>query len=192
MSASGQAAGQRAPSDTRRRIEEEALRLFLNRSFAGASVRDLAHALGLTTAALYYHYPSKDDMLVSVVTPFLSDSASFLGELEAAVEHPSFYRKALEAYYDLIAGHLEVFRLISTDASVRAHPGIAPELGRQSSRFWELLTGGDRSHGRQLRVAAALGALRRPMRLANADLVADRDAIVEGGLRALGEVSPRR
>lgn len=44
---------------TRRRILAAALRLFSRDGFHGTSVRGLARSVGLTEAAIYYHFPSK-------------------------------------------------------------------------------------------------------------------------------------
>jgi TetR/AcrR family transcriptional repressor of uid operon len=44
---------------TRGRILETALALFSRNGFHGASIRDIASAIGLTEAAIYYHFPSK-------------------------------------------------------------------------------------------------------------------------------------
>lgn len=44
---------------TRRRILTAALRLFSRNGFHGASIRDIARSVGLTEAAIYYHFPSK-------------------------------------------------------------------------------------------------------------------------------------
>src|SRR3972149_438995 len=44
---------------TRSRILATALRLFSRNGFHGTSVRTLARTVGLTEAAIYYHFPSK-------------------------------------------------------------------------------------------------------------------------------------
>ncbi len=44
---------------TRRRILKTALPLFSRHGFHGASIRDIARAVGLTEAAIYYHFRSK-------------------------------------------------------------------------------------------------------------------------------------
>ena len=44
---------------TRRRILAAALRLFSRNGFHGTSIRVLARSVGLTEAAIYYHFPSK-------------------------------------------------------------------------------------------------------------------------------------
>jgi len=52
---------------TASRIEGAALELFFERGYKSTSMRDIAQALGITAAALYNHYPSKDQILFSMV-----------------------------------------------------------------------------------------------------------------------------
>lgn len=68
---------------TAARIEEAALGLFFERGYKSTSMRDIAQALGITAAALYNHYPSKDQILYSMVKR-LHDELE--GSLVAAVE----------------------------------------------------------------------------------------------------------
>ncbi|MFE8598255.1 TetR/AcrR family transcriptional regulator [Archangium violaceum] len=56
------------PEGARRRILETALRLFASQGFHGTSVRDVAKELGLGPSALYSHFPSKEHLLVELVT----------------------------------------------------------------------------------------------------------------------------
>jgi AcrR family transcriptional regulator len=51
---------------TRERILDEALDLFLEKGFDNASLRELAERMGFTKAALYYHFPSKADILMGL------------------------------------------------------------------------------------------------------------------------------
>ncbi len=56
-----------APStDTRQRILDVALDLFIEQGFDGTSLRQIAEQLGVTKAALYYHFESKDDILMAL------------------------------------------------------------------------------------------------------------------------------
>ncbi|HSZ38050.1 MAG TPA: helix-turn-helix domain-containing protein [Acidimicrobiales bacterium] len=54
-------------SATRRRILEIALSLMSQRGVDGTSMRDLASACGLNVASLYHYFPSKRDLLESVL-----------------------------------------------------------------------------------------------------------------------------
>ncbi len=51
---------------TRDRILDEALDLFIEKGFDKASLRELAGRMGFTKAALYYHFPSKADILMAL------------------------------------------------------------------------------------------------------------------------------
>src|ERR687883_59961 len=62
--------GSTAPA-TRARILDAARGLFAERGYAGTSMRDLAEVLGITKAALYYHFPGKADILLALVEPGL-------------------------------------------------------------------------------------------------------------------------
>jgi AcrR family transcriptional regulator len=48
---------------TRRQILDCSLRLFSERGYARTSVRDIAQAVGITDAAIYYHFSSKRELL---------------------------------------------------------------------------------------------------------------------------------
>ena len=51
----------------RHRLIVEATRQFVERGFAGTSMREIADACGVTKAALYYHFPSKADLLLDTL-----------------------------------------------------------------------------------------------------------------------------
>lgn len=52
--------------DTRQRIEAAALDLFAEHGYEKTSLRTITDRLGITKAALYYYFPAKEDILVSV------------------------------------------------------------------------------------------------------------------------------
>jgi AcrR family transcriptional regulator len=55
-----------ASVNTRERILDVALDLFTEQGFDGTSLRQIAEQLGVTKAALYYHFTSKDDILLAL------------------------------------------------------------------------------------------------------------------------------
>ncbi len=71
----------RDSSDTRQRIETEALRLFVERGADGTSVRDIAQAAKVAEGALYRHYESKDALVAHL---FAANYTRFAGELDQA------------------------------------------------------------------------------------------------------------
>lgn len=57
---------QNAADDARRRLEAAALEAFARIGFHGTTTRDIAAAAGMSPAALYVHYPSKEAMLYTL------------------------------------------------------------------------------------------------------------------------------
>ena len=53
--------------NTKEKILEEALKLFAKSGYMGTSMNDIASQLGVTKAALYKHYSSKQEILDSIV-----------------------------------------------------------------------------------------------------------------------------
>lgn len=51
---------------SRLKIMNAAQKLFARRGFDGISIRDIAQAVNMTTASLYYHFPSKEEIFVAV------------------------------------------------------------------------------------------------------------------------------
>lgn len=52
---------------TRVRIREKALELFYRQGFRATTMREITNASGLTPAAFYNHYNSKDDLLLGII-----------------------------------------------------------------------------------------------------------------------------
>lgn len=52
--------------DTRRRIQDVALDLFTEHGYDKTSLREIAEHLGVTKAALYYHFRTKEDIVISI------------------------------------------------------------------------------------------------------------------------------
>src|ERR1700760_2860885 len=61
----GPAMGERR-SDTREKIQAVALELFAEHGYEKTSLREIAERLDVTKAALYYHFNTKEEIIVSL------------------------------------------------------------------------------------------------------------------------------
>ncbi|MFF1924602.1 TetR/AcrR family transcriptional regulator [Streptomyces sp. NPDC058221] len=52
--------------NTRQRIQDVALELFVEQGYEKTSLREISEQLDVTKAALYYHFKTKEDILVSI------------------------------------------------------------------------------------------------------------------------------
>jgi len=58
-------------TSTRERILGIALDLFIEQGYDKVSLREIAERVGVTKAALYYHFASKDDIVRTLIAPVL-------------------------------------------------------------------------------------------------------------------------
>lgn len=57
----------------REKILEEAARLFVDFGYNGISMREIAEAVGISKAALYYHFTDKQALLLAILLDYLED-----------------------------------------------------------------------------------------------------------------------
>jgi AcrR family transcriptional regulator len=145
------------------RIAGLALERFGIDGFAGTSVADLAGALGVSKAAIYYHYRSKNALLHRLVDPLLDAIDACIDTHSAPNRPPPGARQLLGDYLAVLTAHREVVPLVATDIAVLNHPTIGPRIHAQDQRLRTLLAAPDTSPAATLRAEAALGAIRRPL-----------------------------
>jgi AcrR family transcriptional regulator len=73
-----------APPVTRDRIIEQATRLFVTRGYHAMSMREIAEAVGVTKAALYYHFSDKEALFVAVLAASLDRLEGIVQDARAA------------------------------------------------------------------------------------------------------------
>ena len=81
-------------TDTRRRIEDAATKLFVARGITETSVRDITREVGISEGALYRHFESKDDL---VWQTFEQGYTSFARDLESLATHEQTARQKVAA-----------------------------------------------------------------------------------------------
>jgi len=111
--------------DTRSRIQDVALDLFTEQGYEATSLREIAERLGVTKAALYYHFKSKDE----IVTSFMEDRAATLERLvawgQAEPRTDEMRREFVRRYAaELTEGrHYRVMRFLERNqTALRDHP----------------------------------------------------------------------
>jgi AcrR family transcriptional regulator len=146
-----------------RRIAQLALARFRVRGFVGTSIADLAGALGVSKAAIYYHYRSKDALLHRLIDPLLDAIDTCIHDHTTPDTSARTPRQLLGAYLAVLLAHRDVVPLIATDVAVLNHPTIGPRLRAQNHQLRALLTIPDTSVAARLRAEAALGGIWRPL-----------------------------
>ena len=148
--------------DTRARIQQIALELFAEHGYERTSLREIAERLGVTKAALYYHFKSKED----IVRSFTED---YFDRLDALIEwgqgQPTTAQTAnelLDRYISIVMDSGEVFRFMErnqatlrdTEHGKHRFTQFRPRL----NALVEILTGPGATARSRIRAAAALFA----------------------------------
>ena len=84
--------------DTRRELLDLAETLVRTRGYNGFSYRDLAEQIGIKTASIHYHFPTKADLGEALIENERDVFARNLAQLDAAVKDP---RRRLERFIQL-------------------------------------------------------------------------------------------
>jgi AcrR family transcriptional regulator len=117
-------------SGTRQRILDIARELFARQGFTGTSIADIAGGLGTTTAALYYHFRSKADILNALLAEPMVAYKRIIETLESG--SPSA-EDLLGAFIDLTVDSRELAAIIDRDPAVLAM--IDEQLSRTSEEM---------------------------------------------------------
>jgi AcrR family transcriptional regulator len=102
---------------TRERILEVALDLFIEQGFEKTSLREIAERVGVTKAALYYHFESKDEILLALHLPMhdlVGRMAAQLSDNPSSASWVTF----LDWVIDELAAHHRYFLLYQRNAAV--------------------------------------------------------------------------
>ena len=177
----------RATNVTRTRIQDVARALFATRGYDATSLQQIATALDVTKAALYYHFPSKAELLLSLADPFLDGERTLLAGYTDGPLDDAARCELTSALIDLLLAHRPVVAWLTRDLSALAQPEIGERVEANTERLQRLLAGSDQSVAGQVRAVAAVGALTRPVAVLNDVHLSDlRGTIVAAALGALG------
>ena len=163
-------------NDTRERILAVAQDLFIKQGYDKVSLREVAEQVGVTKAALYYHFASKEELLKTLVQPLQAATGQFLEMLDAG---PS--RQAWAANWsrliDWIFENRTLFRLLETNRATFQAFGddwMGAEVHDSvHSRFEALLTDQSVSLEDKARIGASFGAVAGVLGLSGGDTLAD-------------------
>ena len=148
-----------AVGGTKERIQQVALKLFVLHGYERTSLREIADHLGITKAALYYHYSSKQELLKSISKPLMD-------EFEALVAGDPDPETLLRSYIDLLHRHRAVFQLAATDHASLAAAELLERSVNLRREVVRQLAGPDAGPADYVLAAAAFGAIGQGFMLA--------------------------
>lgn len=91
-------------TDTREAIRSVALELFAEQGYDKTSLREISERLGVTKAAVYYHFKTKEEILLSLIEDFLSQVDDVVDWAQARPAGVATRHEVLRRYSELLSG----------------------------------------------------------------------------------------
>ncbi len=143
-------------SDTRERIQKTALDLFVSRGYEKTSLREIAEELGVTKAALYYHFKTKEDILTAIS----EDLGRPVDELIAwAEEQPPTLdtrRELMTRYSAALKSAMPIYHILQENQATLRDLAVGRTLRNRVDAISRLMHTGDVDFDTHIRVASAL------------------------------------
>ena len=147
-------------TDTRSRVQKVALELFAEQGYEKTSLREIAERLGVTKAALYYHFPSKEAIVHSFTDDYFAEIDALVDWAKDQPRTEATRREILQRYVGIVLAGSEVFRFLhQNQASVQAMEAGKDRFARFRGRLdalTDLLAGPDAPLRDRVRASAAV------------------------------------
>lgn len=112
-----------------------ALNLFAERNFASVTIKDIARALDVNTALLYYYFDSKTDLFRATIEQAVAHAFE---HVRSVVEHSDDPAKVIAAWLEShVNKHAEIHRFVKIALDFRSAHECDPDIAAAIERFYD-------------------------------------------------------
>ncbi|GGR77373.1 TetR/AcrR family transcriptional regulator [Streptomyces nojiriensis] len=154
---------QRRRGDTRQRIQDVALELFAEQGYEKTSLREIAERLEVTKAALYYHFKTKEDIIISLFEDLTRPIDELITWAEGQPRTLETKREVLRRYSEAMAGGAVLYRFMQENQATMRELTIGETVKKRLFALVELLRTQDGPLTDQVRCVSALFTLHAGM-----------------------------
>jgi AcrR family transcriptional regulator len=179
--------------DTRQRLIDAAIALFIRHSFAGTSLQMIADELGFTKAAIYHHFRTREQLLTAILEPIIDKLSAVVDDAEKQRGVHARAERMLNGYARLAVENPMLVSVLAADPSVHTVLKANRDWTHMISRQMTLLADVHPGPGGFMRaqfVFAGIAGSADPKREADDEWLVRQ--LVDTGRRALGLRTPRR
>ena len=169
----------------RSRVLDAALALFAEHGVHGTSLQMIADRIGVTKAAVYYQFRSKEDIALEVLRPSIEDTSRVIRIAEALPDAEQRRAVAVSGLIEMTVRHRQLAVFFHGDPAIDQMVLNRPELKEVADRLRELLEGPDRKTADRVAYAVFLSGVAKAA--ANPDLIDIDDADLHRALLDLSE-----
>jgi AcrR family transcriptional regulator len=166
---------QQRRGNTRQRIQDVAIELFAEQGYEKTSLREIAERLDVTKAALYYHFKTKEEILVSL---FADLTQPILDLIEWGRKQPHTLetkQEIIRRYSETLAGAAPLFRFMQENQATVRELRIGETFKERMQGLREILVDPEADLVDQVRCVSAMFTLHAGMFFLQ-DLEADQEA----------------
>lgn len=132
-----------SPDNRRALILDEAAKLFATRGYDATSMRDIASAVGMLPGSIYYHFPSKDEILATIYAIGVDEIITAVqAAIEGAEDPWDRLEAAAVAHLDTLLGRNGYAAAVIADwpgETTEIQPRLVAERDRYETIFRDLI-----------------------------------------------------
>lgn len=163
--------------DTRSRIQAIALDLFTEQGYDATSLREIAERLGVTKAALYYHFKSKEEIVESLTSDHVVRVEALLTWAQEQEVTPEFRMEFIHRYMEnlSVSQHAKIMKFVQQNQPTVKNMPNAAKWRELLHRMIEILVGPNASPAERMRVGLAIFGLHASWMLLPENEVSEAD-----------------
>ncbi|WP_043265509.1 TetR/AcrR family transcriptional regulator [Streptomyces sp. CT34] len=173
--------------NTRQRIQDVALELFAEQGYEKTSLREIAERLEVTKAALYYHFKTKEDIIISLFEDLCGPIDELITWAEGQPRTLETKQELIRRYSESLRSSEALFRFMQENQATVRDLTIGERFKERMLTLYGLLKEPDAELVDQVRCITALFSMHAGM-FAMQDVVGDPEEKREAILRVATEL----
>ncbi|MFF4651018.1 TetR/AcrR family transcriptional regulator [Streptomyces sp. NPDC001380] len=145
--------------DTRARILDVALELFAEQGYEKTSLREIADRLGVTKAALYYHFKTKDDIVRGIVESAAAPLDEVIAWGEGRPWSPEMRDEVVRRFAERMAERVRLLRFFHENQPAVRELNAGALFKQRMISMIRLIEGPERTFQDRVRAAMSLFAI---------------------------------
>lgn len=181
----------RTGSETRAEAQRVALALFTSKGYEATSLREIAEQLGISKASLYYHFPSKEDIVRSAIADRGDEATELLAWARSQKQTPALLEQTVLRWVDSTSvDKLRGIRFANANVVLLRNiaGGAGPAIRNGLEPLAQLLAGAAATPTRALLIRMALLSINSAVMASAGTDLTDEEIVATARTAALGLV----